>query len=292
MKKHFFLSGLVVCCLSFINSCKEVGPDINLHGNANSVSDTSYIESPVATPAAKTALVEEFTGVQCPNCPAGHVVVSQLQTQYGARVAAVALHANNALDQPYIFSTQNLINAYSTTLLSYLIDPGFEPNGGIDRQLFPTQSYILTDRSFWQQYVQSELALTPQVNIVLTDQYNASNNQVTVIAQVHYTANVTQPNNITIMLTEDSIITAQLNGSTIDTNYVHNNILRTILTGTTGDNVAYTPGIILNAGTVVQLVYQTTLNTLWNPKNMHVIAFVHEHATSQVVYQAAIIPLE
>ncbi len=291
--KYLLLSAATVFYISFLSSCKEVGPDINLHGNANSVSDTSYIESPVATPAAKNVLIEEFTGVNCPNCPQGHAEVTSLQAQYPGRVAAVALHANNSLDQPFPFSAQNLITTSSTNLLTYLMDPGFEPCAGIDRQLFPGQgNYILTDRGFWAGFVQTEITLTPQVNILLTSKYNAANSQETVIAEVHYTQNVTQPNNITIALTEDSVLTAQLNGpTTIDTFYVHNNVLRNILTGTTGDNVAYNPTVTLDAGRVVRLVYQTTLNSIWKPQNMHVLAFVHEHATSQVVYQAAIIPL-
>ena len=290
--KYFFYCLLIVCCLSWFYSCKEIGPDINLHGNANSVSDTTYIESPVATPAAKNVLIEEFTGVDCPNCPAGHALVDGIEAQYPGRIAAIALHPNNALGQPFIFSAQNLNEANSTSLLTYLGSPGFEPCGAVDRQLFSGQTAILTDRSYWTGFVASEIVTTPQVNIILTNQFNTATSQVTIVAEVHYTQNVSQANNITIALTEDSITTAQLNGSVIDTFYVHNNVLRNLLTGTEGDNVAYNSNVTLVTGRVVRLVYQTTLNTSWKPKNMHVIAFVHEHATSQVVYQAAIIPLQ
>jgi len=72
-------------------------------------------------------------------------------------------------------------------------------------------------RDYWTASVATELALTPQVNLVLTDIYNPANRQVTVVLQVHYTQDVSQPNNITITLTEDSVITAQLNGANIDT---------------------------------------------------------------------------
>jgi len=289
--KYVFLSTLSICSLSFFSSCKEVGPDINLHGNANSVSDTTYLESPVATAAAKNVLIEEFTGVQCPNCPAGHAVVDGIEAQYPGRIAAIALHPNNSLGRPFPFSLQNLITASSTSLLAYLADPSSEPCAGVDRQLFQGQTYILTDRNSWPGFVQSEIVLTPQVNIILSDQFNAATSQLNVIAEVHYTQNVSQPNNITIALTEDSIVTAQLNGFVIDTFYTHNNVLRNILTSTEGDNVAYNSGVTLVAGRVVRLVYQTTLNSLWKPQNMHIVAFVHEHASSQVVYQASIIKL-
>jgi hypothetical protein len=291
--KYFLLSAVTIVYISLLSSCKEVGPDINLHGNANSVSDTSYIESPVATPAAKNVLIEEFTGVQCPNCPSGHVLEAGIEAQYPGRISGAALHPTNSLGSPFPFSLQNLEDPLSTSLYSYLgvQGPDAEPCAAIDRQIFSGQPGILMLRDYWTASVATELALTPLVNLVLTDIYNPANRQVTVVLQVHYTQDVSQPNNITITLTEDSVITAQLNGANIDTFYVHNNVLRTILTGTDGDNVAYNPNVTLVAGRVVQLVYQTTLNTLWNPGNMHITAFVHEHALSQVVYQAAKIKL-
>ena len=283
--RPIFLSVITVAVLTFLSCCKEVGPEINLHGGSNTASDTTYIESPVVSAEAKNVLIEEFTGVQCPNCPAGHAQVAALKAQYPGRVTGIALHPNNALGYPYPYSAQNLIDANSTSLLNYLGSPGFEPCAGIDRQLFSNQTNILTDRSYWGGFTAQELALSPQVNILLSDAYNAATNSLTVIAELHYTQNVTQANNITVALTEDSIVTAQLDGTTIDTSYVHNDVLRTLLTGTTGDNVAYNANVTLVAGRVVRLVYQATLKTAWKPQNMHIVAYVHEHASSQVVYQ-------
>jgi len=293
MYKHLFFAVFAINTLSFISSCKEVGPDINLHGNANSGTDTAYVESPVATPEAKNVLIEEFTGVQCANCPQGHIAEAGIEAAYApGRVAGIALHPNNALGFPYPFSLQNLINTPSTNLYVYLGNLGSEPCAGVDRQLFSSQSSIELDRSYWAGFVAQEIALTPQVNIELSSMYNTSNRQATIMAKIHYTQNVSQPNNITITLTEDSVVTAQLNGPiTIDTFYVHNNVLRSILTGTEGDNVAYNANVTLVAGRVVQLVYQGSINAQWNPLHMHVVAFVHEHSTSQVVYQAKKISL-
>ena len=291
--RYLFVSVLTAGYILFLSSCQEVGPNINLHGNANSVSDSTYIESPVATPSAKNILIEEFTGVNCPNCPSGHIVEAGIESQYPGRISGIALHPTNSLGSPFPFSLQNLEDPLSTSLYSYLGfgGPDAEPCAAIDRQVFPTQSGILMLRDYWSTAVATDLTLTPQVNLTLSDIYNSTNHQVTVITQIHYTQNVSQPNNITIALTEDSVVTAQLDGANIDTFYVHNNVLRTILTGTDGDNVAYNPNVTLTAGRVIQLVYQTTLNTSWNPLNMHIIAFVHEHATSQVVYQSAKIKL-
>lgn len=288
--RYLFLYAVIIGSVSGISSCKEVGPDINLHG-AGSVSDTTYIESPVATPAAKNVLIEEFTGVNCPNCPEGHALVASIEAQYPGKITALALHPSNTLGRAFAFSLQDLQDVNSTSLLTYLGSPGFEPCAGVDRTLFSGQTNILTDRSYWSGFAAQELLVTPQVNILLTDQYNITTNSVNVIAEIHYTQAVSAANNITVALTEDSITTAQLDGANIDTFYVHAGVLRTMLTSATGDNVAYNADVTLVPGRVVRLVYQATLNALWKPQNMHVVAFVHEHSGAQVVYQAAEIKL-
>jgi len=290
--KLLLFSAIIAGLLTAISSCKEVGPNINLHGNANSVSDTTYIESPVAAPESRNVLIEEFTGVNCPNCPAGHALEASIESSYApGKVVGVALHPINSLGTKFPFSLQNLEDPYAGTLLSILGNPGAEPCAAIDRVLFAGQSYIPSLRDYWSSFVTQEMTSPTQVNLALSDMYNASNGVVTVVAQIHYTQNVSQPNNITIELTEDSVVTAQLDGSVIDTFYVHNNVLRSILTSTTGDNVAYNANVTLVEGRVIQLVYQDTISSQWNPQHMSVVAFVHEHANSQIVYQSRKISL-
>jgi hypothetical protein len=112
--------------------------------------------------------------------------------------------------------------------------------------------------------------------------YNSANRQVTIVTTLHYTTNDTASTRLTILLTEDSITTAQLNGSVIDTNYIHNDVLRNVITGTEGDDITQTR----KAGLVVQKVYQATLDTLWNAANINVIGFVHDYVSDKVIYQA------
>jgi len=100
MKVKFIAYCLLPTACLFLHSCKEVGPDINLHGNQNAVSDTTYIESPVATAETKNVVIEEFTGVRCPNCPQGHVVIANIKAANPGRVITVRLHPNNYVNKP------------------------------------------------------------------------------------------------------------------------------------------------------------------------------------------------
>src|SRR5690348_14133339 len=104
MKKTTFILGSWFLVLgSLLYSCKEVGPDINLHGNQNALTDSTYVESPVQTPETKNVLIEEFTGVRCPNCPQGHVIIANIKAANPGRVVSVSLHPQNSLGYPYPF---------------------------------------------------------------------------------------------------------------------------------------------------------------------------------------------
>src|SRR4051794_39448582 len=82
-------------------SCQEEGPAINLKGNENAVADTTYIESTVPAAEAKNVMLEEFTGVRCPNCPAGHITIDQIKTANPGRVVSISYHPMNSLGTPY-----------------------------------------------------------------------------------------------------------------------------------------------------------------------------------------------
>jgi hypothetical protein len=104
---------------------------------------------------------------------------------------------------------------------------------------------------------------------------------------LHYTNADTTANRLTIALTEDSIITSQLNGNVIDTFYAHNYVMRNIVTSAQGDAIS-----ARGAGRVVRKIYTTMIDNVWKPENMSIVAFVHEFQNSKVVYQVKQISLK
>ena len=281
MKKIVFY-GTVALAISMVAlSCKEVGPDINLGNNQNVIADTTYIESPVAAAEQKNVVIEEFTGVRCPNCPQGHVIISNIKAQNPDRIVSVSLHPINSLGAPYSFSVHDFRSQEAQGMFDYLGQIGLEPAAGIDREKFNGENAILLDKSKWQTRVNQQLAVAPPVNIVLDKTYDSTNHELTVVAEVHYTQEVTEENKMTVLLTESGMVTAQLDGSIIDTFYVHKDIMRTYLTSTQGDQITTTR----EAGRVVRRVYKKVLDAAWKPENMYIVAYVHEYVDSKRVYQ-------
>jgi hypothetical protein len=275
-----FVSGTLM--LLAIPSCKEIGPEINLGRNENSVSDTTYVESPAATPENKVVLIEEFTGVRCPNCPQGHDIIASIQSSNPNKVVSVSLHPINSLGAPYSFSVQDFRSQKAQSLFDYLGQIGLEPAAGIDRKIFGGESKILLDKNKWTNYVNQQLTATTPVNILLDKSYDSTNRELTIVVELHYTSAVTEQNKLTVMLTESDIVTPQLDGTEIDTFYNHKDIMRDVISDTQGDLLTST----LEQGRVIRKVYKKVLDALWKPENMFILAYVHEFQNSKIVYQA------
>lgn len=271
---------IVFLVVLFFSACKEVGPEINLHGNPNSVADTTYVESPIATAETKNVLIEEFTGVRCPNCPQGHVTTANIKAAHPSRVASISLHPINSLGVPYPFSVQDFRSSKAQTLFDYLEQIGFEPAAAIDR-IPASGTSVLCDYNEWGAKVNAQLSLTTPVNVMLSKSFDTTNYELTIIAELHYTQDVTEENKLTIVLTESDIVSAQLNGSIIDTFYVHKDVMRDFVTSVQGDAITQTR----EAGRVVRKVYKKILDAAWKPENMHIIAYVHEYLNAKKVYQ-------
>lgn len=272
---------LTLALASLLDGCKEVGPLVPW-GSSHALSDTTYVENPVATPEPRNVLIEMFTGVSCVNCPQAHIALDGLITTYNNKVIGVAMHSTaepGSQDAPLPQSTQPLGCADAQTIINYFGDPGARPVGSVDRiyhsATFTNSIYdVFGD---WSGYVQTEFQNpNSQVNLLLSKTYTASTKTITIAAEMHYTTAQTDSNKLSIFLTEDSIVTAQLDGSNTDTFYVHNFVMRAAVTYALGDNI----NANLTAGTVVRKIYQYTIpaaDAIWNPAHMHIVAFVHKY---------------
>jgi hypothetical protein len=117
MKFAFFipLSALVL----FSACTKEIGPAIDF--SKVQAKDTFYM-APVENAQLKNVLIEEFTGVKCPNCPDGHDIVATIQNTNPNRVIAIGYYPfNQAQTQPLAGLTKEDFRLTDATDLSTLL---------------------------------------------------------------------------------------------------------------------------------------------------------------------------
>lgn len=276
-------SSAFIAFMFYMTSCREVGPDIVLKNNNKLLSDTTYIESPVEVPEKKRVIIEEFTGVRCPNCPQGHEIIASILTANPNRVFAVSMHPINSLGAPYSFSIQDFRHTKAQNMFDYLGQIGLEPAAGVDRVLFSGEGNVLLEKSKWNAKVAEQLAKNTPLNIYLTTKYDSISHEAIIVVELHYTQTISEQNRLTIALIESDIVTAQLNGAVIDTFYSHKHIMRDFLTATLGDPINES----LIAGRVIRKAYRQTLDSLWIPENVKAVAYVHRFEANKDVYQVA-----
>lgn len=294
MKKtiHILLLILAVSGLFYMMACEEVGPVINLNPKPvdTTLYDTTYVSSQTQTPDDKKVLIEDFTGVHCPNCPKAAIELEKLQSFYPGKIVAMSLHPEGInFTEPFPgrsdFRTEAATHIYEMLGKSIGL-----PAGAIDRIHFSGETYTLFNYPKWAVHVDDQLKKQPPLNIHLYANYNAdSSDYAHVFVSIHYTEDVSDSHYVSIALTESNIIDWQIGSfSIIDSNYVHKHILRKMLTAYNGDFLMSQP----EKGRTFVKEFKVKMNELWDPDNCSFVAFVHRRSYDFEVIQAEEIHLK
>ncbi|MBC7777561.1 MAG: Omp28-related outer membrane protein [Phycisphaerae bacterium] len=265
MKSTLFF--LFPAALLFLAACKE---------------QPIIIPDPSLNVTGRTVLVEEITGVRCQNCPTGSQTLVALQQQYGAdKLVVVSLHAAGGFSIPY--SNQEDYRSTETQELANYIGGflGF-PAASIDRRLLPNEASIfITPHTRWGGEVAQGLQAEPSLAITVENTFNPSSRALSIKVGILPAQLLAGEHRLTVLITQDSIIGQQLNGTTLIPNYVHRHMVRDVVTAPSGD-ILLAP---LGVGQLVSKTYNVSLPDTWEAKHCSVIAFVHRGGADKEVLQ-------
>lgn len=197
-------------------------------------------------PQNRNVLIEEFTGRNCGYCPDGHRIANLIMANNPGRVWAVNIHAGGYSPVTY----PNMNTTDGTTITSGFGIGGF-PAGHVNRSTAEDLG-----RNQWESHTNTQLAQQAEVNVAGFVTLNHTTRTANITVEVYYTANSSQSTNyLTIMMLQDSILGSQsgnyynpsqmLNGQ-----YVHQHVLRDVVTSTWGDEISPT-----TAGTLITKNY-------------------------------------
>ena len=220
---------------------------------------------------AKNVLIEDFTGMNCINCPNAAEEIQKIQTVYGTeKIIAVAVHG----EMPGLSGP--LANALGTEYYNHW---GVEtlPIGMVDRQ--GLQNY-----TSWMATADARLKaqVTPLSLSLENTIYNEDARSITVQVEALASADLTAK--LQVWVTESNIKSFQKmpDGST-NLNYIHNHVLRDAVNGAWGEPIT------LDAGVNQQVTYTYAIpeDKNWNAENLSIVAFVYnEGGVVQVVEKA------
>lgn len=259
---HSYIIGFLILAISF-SSCNEIGPDINIQ------------------PPKRKVIMEEFTGVRCTNCIDAHIKTEDLLNLHGDNLIVVSIHTGffaGLLPE----STQDFQTSYGDDLDAFLGPVLTFPSAAINRNLFDNESDLVLESGKWAGYIAEELAKDSPVELSVITSYDANSRSLTVLPEIIFYRDLTQPVHISVMLTENDIVDAQLADTGVIPAYVHKHVLRDMLTNVTGDLLSETTV----GASPVTLNFSKELPVDWEVDNLSVVVSVHYPSPDYRVLQA------
>ena len=258
------LSLTMILSIIFINKC-----------NAQTFVDT--------TQQNKNVIIEEFTGIGCVFCPAGHLIGQTLHDNSPNDVFLINIHTGSYAS-PQGPGT-DFRTSFGSSIAGQSNLSGY-PAGTVNRHQFSMSQNGGTamSRSDWSSASYQLLGQSSPVNVGIQASVDIATNVLTVDVEVYYTGTQTVSTNmLNVAVVQHNVEGPQTGGQAHNPgqmlsngNYNHNHMLRHLLTGQWGEYIQ-----TLNPGTLYSNQYTWTMpadigGTTLDPTNISVIAFIAE----------------
>lgn len=228
---------------------------------------------------AHTTLLEHFTTIPCVNCPYGDRVLSAA-TSGRDDIAWVSHHAGYMTDELTITASQRYNTFNSVGAPAAMVDRTYIENISTSSNLAFSIGY--PDASSGKKvmdYCFSAVTANPTfVGMGVECEYDETTRQLSI--DINGSCNgifqsLEDDVDLTVFLTEDNVTAKKVQTGTSD-DYTHDHVLRAVVSGTYGDDVAWD-------GNTFHASYTATLDEAWKPEDMSIVAFVHKpYNTSDV----------
>ena len=158
-------------------------------------------------PSKRNVLFEEFTGVQCGNCPRAHVTEAELLAANPGRLFAVNIHAGG-FATPYA-GDPNLQTEDGTMINAHFGISSY-PAAVVSRHKF-SGSYDASE-NYWSSYINQLMGMDSYVNIAAKGDLDWSTRKLSMTVQLYYTGTPSvSSNRIHVAMVQDGIIAKQSN---------------------------------------------------------------------------------
>jgi hypothetical protein len=294
--KYMLALGCFAGVLS-LASCEEIGPAINF----DNVDDTTYVV-PAPSAQIKNLLIEESTGVQCPNCPKGAEAIDKAMKDYPGRVVAVAYHWPMPLVAPIDKDGHKSIydfrpdESFGNNWVTYIGGMQGQPSANFNRVKYGTVNPLMILLNNWNNAIATEMTTTTTpVNVEIVPTFNEALKELSVVARVTFNQDVdaSKPLHFSLLITESGMVDVQETPVDFIEDFHFKHVFRTMLTPYNGVNITVPDR---KAGRVWEVKYKfsdfrpaANMKYGWNPDSCHVVGFVHEDGSdfdSKKVLQA------
>jgi hypothetical protein len=244
---------------------------ILLFYSCDNIKEGDYLISMPATPVYKNVLLEDYTGVKCPNCPEAAGIAAELKRTYGDSLIIVSIHAGVHARPSGIFAdfrteAGDAYNAYYK-FLSY-------PSGLVDR--YPYAGDVKLDRYEWGAAVKERMSRETSVNMYIENSWNEANREVTITVETSFINDEIDKDALALQLwiIEDSIVSPQIIDTNINRDYVHRHMFRDAVNGIWGSDLS-------DNDKNKEYVY--VLHSEWEVKHCSIVAFIYNKEDKSIL---------
>jgi len=248
-----------------------------------------YLPLPAKEWYGKRALLEDYTGHFCPNCPDAAEKAALVDSIYGDKVIIVAVHSNDYFSKPRPNLPEDFRTEAGTAWYNFFgIATAGLPNGMVNRANFPQNAHIVY-HDLWPSKVAYTLSQIPEIEIEINSKYDTTNQKLTGTVTTKFLKTIKKKLMIQLLITEDSIIAPQQNHNEIVANYVHRHMLRDVVNGIWGQQL--TNGISANTvDSEITYNFNYTLKQNFPPdtpginwRNASLVVFVYDSENYEIL---------
>ena len=281
--------------LSIISSCEVIeGPYMTGNGGGVDTNSNQYV---------KNILIEDFTGHLCQNCPDAARELEAIHDLYGSQIIGLALHVGSTFARPYPLSQPKFTYDFRTKWGEELdgffnISDAGLPKGMINRIDYPNDHR--KNKGQWLASVQQELDKEVVFGLNINSSFDGNNSIIDISTDA--LKNITGDYKLVVCLTENEITNWQKDGVIEDENYIHNHVLRSLITSAWGDDVSlstnisngesYTHNYSVNLVDLENFNIDYSNNTLfqgngesggWNQNNISILAYIYDNSNYEIL---------
>ncbi len=236
------------------------------------------IPPPPPAPENRVILIEEITGVSCPNCPAGAATIADFKATYPDNVVSVAYHSPPNFTELRPTSQYDFSRDEAADIQAAVGGAFGKPSAAFNRQVQSNNFAWGSVINSWAGLVQAELDKPATFDLNIENTYDADTRVLS--CKVIGTPRITSQDNyfIHVMIIENNIIDAQLDQATDIAEYEHDHVFHKLLTNSVNGE-AFSSGA--TEGTDIEATFSFTLPVEsetepvpWIAENCEIIAFI------------------
>lgn len=278
MKKHLLF--LFPIILAFISCDKIQEQDYLIFAGASG----EWFDGQGVQDHSQRVVIEKYTGVRCVNCPTADQTIHNTQSLYGDKLLAIAIHDSSFSFGRPIAPSPDLRTPDGNAWSNFfgVATTGEYPKAIINRSINGTSWDLFDPKNSFNDRVDAVLSQPTQVAVAL--QAAKQGDAVQIQVDLQFLQTVNPDITVTLILIEDSIIATQRqpDGSD-DPNYIHNHVLRDVITDLWGADIVCEG----ESGEKRMAKFQySQYQPEWNLNNCHILAYISDKASKQILNAA------